>query len=129
MPAGAEFQYSILRVVPSAARGERINVGVAVFCQGHDFLRVRFAVDPDRLATLVPRLDPKDVDSHLRGLAGVAEGDSAAGVLATLTASQRFGWLTSPSSTVVQPSPVHTGLTTNPEATLDHLFKTLVETP
>jgi len=127
MPVESEFQYTILRVVPSVARGERINAGVVLFCQGHDFLRALVGVDSQRLAALTPRLDPGDIAAHLEGLRAVAEGVPTAGVLATLTASQRFGWLTSPSSTVIQPSPVHTGLTSDPAATLSRLFRTLVE--
>ena len=50
----------------------------------------------------------------------------AAATLAELPASDRFGWLTAPSSTVIQPSEVHTGLTSDPAATLDHLFDTMV---
>ena len=126
MPAEAEFQYTILRVVPSIARGERINAGVVLFCQRHDFLRARVNVHPQRLAALTPHLDPADIGAHLDGLRAVADGDPSAGVLATLTPSQRFGWLTSPSSTVIQPSAVHTGLTADPEATLRRLFATLV---
>ena len=43
-----------------------------------------------------------------------------------MTASERFGWLASPSSTVIQPSAVHTGLSDDPPATLGRLFTQLV---
>ena len=46
--------------------------------------------------------------------------------MALLSLPERFHWLVSPSSTIVQPSEVHTGMTSDPAATLDHLFATLV---
>ena len=39
---------------------------------------------------------------------------------------ERFRWLTAPRSTIVQPGPVHSGLTADPAAELTHLFDTLV---
>ncbi|HET7094757.1 MAG TPA: DUF3037 domain-containing protein [Thermomicrobiales bacterium] len=41
---------------------------------------------------------------------------------------ERFGWLTAPASTVVQPGPVHAGLCRDPAAELDHLFRRMVGT-
>jgi hypothetical protein len=38
----------------------------------------------------------------------------------------RFGMLTAPRSTVVQPSPVHAGITDDPERTLRQLMGKLV---
>jgi hypothetical protein len=128
------FSYVILRAVPSVERGEQINVGVAVFCRQRRFLGVRWEVDPDRLAAL-GRVDAiateeaaAEIDGHLRALARVAQGDPDAGPLAALEQSDRFGWLAAPSSTIVQPSEVHTGLCEDPEVTLDALFARLVAT-
>ncbi len=128
------FSYVILRAVPSVERGEQINVGVAVFCRQRRFLGVRWEVDPDRLAVL-GRVDAiaidevaAEIDGHLRALARVAQGDPQAGPLAALEPSDRFGWLAAPSSTIVQPSEVHTGLCEDPLVTLDALFVRLVAT-
>lgn len=129
MPAASEFLYTILRLVPSVERGERINVGVVVFCRQLDYLGAMCDVDAARLAVLRPALDAGEVMTHLRALCDVAEGDPRGGPMASLPATQRFGWLSSPASTVIQPSPVHTGLTQDPQATLKHLFQTLVEDP
>ncbi|MEP7105009.1 MAG: DUF3037 domain-containing protein [Chloroflexota bacterium] len=126
MPGGAEFQYLILRVVPSLERGEQINAGVVVFCQQRDYLAARVELDRGRLAALAPDLEPEEVDSALQALAAIAAGAPAAGPLSAMTASERFGWLASPSSTVIQPSAVHTGLSDDPAATLDRLFAQLV---
>lgn len=127
MPARSEFLYTILRIVPSLERGERLNAGVAVFCRQLEYLGARAMVDPVRLRALGPDLDPLEVEAHLRSLCAIAEGDASAGPLAAMSRSDRFGWLTSPTSTAVQPSPVHTGLTHDPAATLDRLYTKLVE--
>jgi hypothetical protein len=120
------FSYAILRVVPSVERGERINAGVVLFCRQRGFLGARVALDERRLAALAPELDAGAVRGHLDGLVRVAEGDPAGGPIAALPQSERFGWLVAPSSTVVQPSEVHTGLCDDPARTLDELFEELV---
>ena len=120
------FTYAILRIVPSAERGERLNVGVVLFCRQRRFLGLRFAVDPARLGALAPGLDLAAVTAHLEGLARVAEGDPDAGAVAAMPQSDRFGWLVAPASTVVQASEVHTGLCEDPASTLDALFARLV---
>jgi hypothetical protein len=120
------FTYTILRVVPSVERGEQLNVGVVLFCRQRGFLGARVAVDQQRLAALAPGLDLPELAAHLHGLVRVAEGNPAAGAIAALAPSERFGWLAAPSSTVIQASPVHTGLSEDPAATLDSLFTRLV---
>jgi hypothetical protein len=125
-PARRPFTYALLRVVPSISRGERINVGVVLHCRQLDFLDMRVALDADRLRSLAPELDPAPVRSRIDALCAVVAGRPEAGPLAELPLSERFGWLTAPSSTIIQPSQIHTGLTADPEATLEHLFATLV---
>jgi hypothetical protein len=128
VPAPEAFQYAVLRLVPRIERGELLNVGVVLFCRRRQFLAARIALDEPRLAALAPDCDPAALHPILANLAAVAAGDPAGGPLARLDASERFGWLTAPSSTMVQPSPVHTGLTEDPAADLDRLFARLVET-
>jgi Protein of unknown function (DUF3037) len=120
------FAYAIVRVVPRIERGERFNAGVVLFCRQRDFLDARVALDPVRLNALAPALDESEVRAHLDALVKVAEGDPLGGPMAALPASERFGWLVAPSSTVLQPSEVHTGLTADPRATLEQLFAELV---
>jgi Protein of unknown function (DUF3037) len=125
-PSGSAFSYLILRVVPSLERGECLNVGVVLFCRQKGFLGVRVAIDPARLRALAPDVPVADVEEHLAALVRVAEGAAGAGPIAALPQSERFGWLAAPSSTIVQPSAVHTGLADDPAATLDGLFARLV---
>lgn len=120
------FAYAVLRVVPRVERGERLNVGVALYCRRGDFLDLRTHVDGERLAAFAPDLDPEAVRSRLDALCLVIRGDPGGGALAALDPSERFGWLTAPSSTIIQPSEVHTGMTGDPRATLDRLFAQLV---
>jgi hypothetical protein len=125
------YQYALLRVVPSLPRGEQINVAVVLFCRRAGFLAVRVELDEGRLAALDPGLDLDALRAHLDGLARVAAGDQDAGAVAALPPSERFHWLVSPSSTVVQPSPVHTGLVGDepPDAVLERLVAELVRSP
>jgi hypothetical protein len=126
VPAPSPFSYLILRVVPSVERGERFNAGVVLFCRQLGFLGARVELDQACLATLYPGLALGDLNAHLHSLVRVAEGAMEAGPIAALPQSERFGWLAAPSSTIVQASEVHTGLCTDPAATLDGLFTRLV---
>lgn len=128
MPAAdsTAFAYAILRVVPRVERGERINVGVVLYCRQLDFLDLRARVDADRLAALAPQLDLAAVRASLEAIRVVVCGEPGGGALAALPASERFGWVVAPASTILQPSAVHTGLTRDPGATLDGLFAALV---
>ncbi|AUX40376.1 hypothetical protein SOCE26_017760 [Sorangium cellulosum] len=124
--AGDPFDYALLRVVPRVERGERINVGVVLFCRARDFLDVRLEPDERRLLALSPGLDLEAVRGHLDFVRRVCAGDRACGFVAELPQAERFGWLVSPSSTIVQPSRVHAGLCADPAAALDRLLATLV---
>jgi hypothetical protein len=127
MPAVASpFSYAILRLVPRVERGERFNVGVVLFCRQLGFLGLLVALDEARLAALAPGVSAAEVREHLDALVGVAEGNPAAGPIASMPPSERFGWLVAPSSTIIQPSEVHTGLCEDPQATLETLFAKLV---
>jgi hypothetical protein len=128
-PASRPFAYALLRVVPSIERGEQLNVGVVVFCRQHDFLALRAELDVARLAALAPGLDPQPIRSRLAALTDVVRGDPQAGAVALLPQSDRFGWIVAPTSTIIQPSVVHTGLTDDPQAALDRLFADLVGRP
>jgi DUF3037 family protein len=121
------FSYAILRVVPRVERGECFNAGVVLFCRQLGFLGVKVGLDERRLAALAPDASAADVQAHLDALVRVAAGDPEGEAIAALPASERFGWLVAPSSTIIQPSAVHTGLSEDPQATLDALFAELVE--
>jgi hypothetical protein len=118
-----------VRVVPHVERGEFVNAGVIVGCRPRRFLAARVALDTGRLRAIAPDCDEEEIRRHLDAIPRIAAGDPAAGPMAALSQPERFHWLVSPSSTVVQPSDVHTGMTDDPAATLEHLFRTLVLPP
>jgi Protein of unknown function (DUF3037) len=118
------FEYALLRVVPRVERGEAINVGVIVYSQAYQYLCVRIELDERRLLAVDPEVDVDAVRTALSAF----EKACTEGPLAGRPLGERFRWLTALRSTVVQPGPVHSGLTTDPAAELTHLFDTLVRT-
>jgi Protein of unknown function (DUF3037) len=127
VPGREPFQYATVRIVPRVERGELVNAGVVLFCRPLRFLGARTRLDEALLAALSPGCDPAAVRPHLAAVERIAAGDEAGGPIARLPQSERFHWLVAPSSTIVQPGPVHTGLTDDPAAELDRLFAALVE--
>ncbi|OAA20970.1 Protein of unknown function (DUF3037) [Frankia sp. EI5c] len=123
------FEYALVRVVPRVERGECVNVGVLLWCQRADFLGSRCLLDRERLVGLDPYLDLDVVAAHLSALRRVCAGGPDAGPAARMSGGERFRWLTAPRSTVVQTSPVHTGLTDDPAAELERLVELLVARP
>ncbi len=119
------FQYTVLQLVPSIERQERVNTGVVLFCRRSRFLEARTHVDVAKLELLAPGLDAAELERHLASLRAVAGGTGEHHV-AQLDQSERFHWLAAPASTIVQPTAVHTGLTDDPQATLQRLFVGLV---
>ena len=120
------YQYVVLRCVPRVDREEFLNVGVVVYCQAVDFLHVAWDVDRDRLAAAFPGLDLDQVCAALEFVEGVCAGDERGGAAAGHPMGQRFGFLKAPRSTVIQPGPVHGGVTADPAAEVDRLLDTLV---
>jgi len=118
------FEYALVRVVPRVERGEVINAGVIVYSRGHRYLAVRIVLDVTRLLAVDPAADVDAVRSALAAF----EKACTEGPLADRPLGERFRWLTAPRSTIVQPGPVHSGLTEDPAAELTHLFDTLVRT-
>jgi Protein of unknown function (DUF3037) len=127
VPGREPFQYAALRIVPRVERGEAVNAGVVLFCRPLRFLGARTQLDEGLLRALAPDCDAAAVRAALEAIERIAAGDAAGGPLAGLPPSERFHWIVAPSSTMVQPGPVHTGLTDDPRRELDHLFRRLVE--
>jgi hypothetical protein len=124
--ADAPFQYALLRVVPRIERGESLNAGVVLFARTVKFLEARVHLDHERLRVIAPDADAEAIEQHLQARTRIAAGDPEGGPIARLDQSERFNWLVAPSSTVIQPSEVHTGLCGDPAATLERLFQRLV---
>lgn len=128
MPRDA-FEYAVLRVSPRVERGETVNVGVVLFCRTQRFLGIRVEVGDRQVAALralAPGLDLEAVRAHLASIQAIVDGAASAGPIATLEMPERFRWVTSPASTVIQPSVVHGGMTDDPGTSLEELFEKLV---
>lgn len=121
------FEYALLRVVPRIERGECINAGVLVYCRAQGYVGARTHLDEARLLALDPEADVVGVRAALGAVQRVCGGGEAAGQAAGDDAGRRFRWLIAPRSTVVQPGPVHTGLTSDPAAEAGRLLDRLVK--
>lgn len=127
MPELSSYDYAVVRVVPDLERGEFLNVGVVLFSKELRTLVARVWLDECRLATLAPDADAATISAHLASIERIADGGSEAGSLGHLSASQRFHWLVAPRSTVIQTSPMHSGLCSDPIAESKRLFERLVQ--
>ena len=129
MPAPASFDYAVVRVVPRVEREEFLNAGVILFCLERDFLAARVELDVARLRALAPDVDAAMVEEHLAAVSRVAAGGEGSGPIGRLSRRERFHWLVAPRSTVIQVSPVHSGLCDDPERALEHLLDRIVRVP
>ena len=123
------FEYAVLRVIPRVERGEGVNVGVVVFCRTKGYLDARIDLGDRQVAALdalQPDLELEAVRSHLETTRQIVAGADEGGPLAKLAAPERFRWVTAPSSTMIQPSEVHGGMTDDPAGSLRDLFDRLV---
>jgi hypothetical protein len=125
-PSRVSYEYGVIRVVPQVEREEFINVGVILHCRGRDFLAAGIGLEPARLSALCPTIDPDWVQRHLESIVRICAGGPDGGPVGALPMKERFHWLTAPRSTVIQVSPVHSGLCEDPAATLEHLMQRLV---
>jgi Protein of unknown function (DUF3037) len=122
----SSYDYVLIRVVPNVERGECLNVGVLLFCRTLCFLGVRIHLDQARVLALAPDFDLAAVQQQLDDIVRICKGGPEAGPLGQMSQSERFHWLVSPRSTIIQTSQVHSGLSADPEAVLEHLLKTMV---
>lgn len=119
------FEYAVLRIMPRVDRGEFVNGAILLYCQDTGFLGIRIRPDLACVQALWPQADIEAIGEALRAAAAVAEG-RAGGVIDAEEAGSRFRWLTAPRSVVVQPGPVHTGVTDDPSAELDRIAERML---
>ena len=127
MPEKRLFEYSVIRAVPKVERGEFINVGVVLYCASVKFLKASFHLDEKRLNDFSPSLDIPSLREYLHAYEQICAGGSAAGPIGKLPVPERFRWLTATRSTILQSSPVHTGLCDDPGEKLEQIFCELVK--
>lgn len=129
MPDKFPYEYAVLRVVPLIERGEFMNVGVLMMCKPKRFIRISYQIDEERLFSLSPLLDLSLLKALLAAFDEVVKNEGAGGVIGALPLPERFRWLSAQRSTILQCSPVHTGMTTDPEASFGDLYKEYVPVP
>ena len=126
MHANNSYDYAVIRVVPSVERGECLNAGVILYCPTRRFLGAAVQLDEERLRALAPQLDFPALQQQLEHLVRICHGEENSGPVGQLSRSERFHWLVAPRSTIIQTSPVHSGICSDPEAALQSLVKKLV---
>lgn len=121
MLARSAFEYAVIRLVPRVEREEFLNVGVVLFCRTRRFLGASLRLDGPRVTAFAPDLDLAAIEEQLAHFVLVCRGGAPGGPIGELPQQERFRWLTAPRSTLIQPSPVHCGLCSEPHAALAHL--------
>jgi hypothetical protein len=129
MPGLSSFDYAIVRIVPRVEREEFINAGVILCCRTRRFLQAGIEPDWARLAALAGGWDREEIAAHLAVIPLVCRGGPEAGPIGALGLMERFHWLVAPRSTIIQTSPVHSGLCVDPARELEHLLDTMVRRP
>src|SRR5215203_1335155 len=120
------FDYATIRLVPRVEREEFFNVGVILSCPAHKFLEARIFLDEEKLKCFAPEAEAETVRHYLGIIPQICAGAAEAGLIGRLSQRERFYWLTAQRSTIIQSSPVHTGLTNDPAKMLEHLFEKMV---
>jgi len=120
------YDYAIVRVVPRVDRGEFVNAGIILSCDVERILQASIELDEAVLLALDAGVDLDLVRSSLAAIPAICAGGADAGALGQLSARERFHWLVSPKSTIVQTSPVHTGQCHDLGTVIDHLMDKMV---
>ena len=120
------YDYAVIRVVPRVEREEFVNVGVILSCPARDFLHARIEVDERKLLSLDPSIDLDSLNAHLKVIPLICDGGENTGEIGRLSQRERFQWLVAPRSTIIQISPVHTGMCNDPQDALKHLLDSMV---
>jgi len=128
VPERFPYEYAVVRVAPRVDRDEFVNAGVIVFARQQRLLEARISLDDRRLRALWPGVDVATVRQHLDAIRKICAGDPSSGPIARMSQSERFHWLTTPRSTVIQTSPIRTGLSSNLEQLPEELERKVVET-
>ena len=128
MSARIDYDFALLRVVPRVHTGAFANVGVVLHARTAEYLALRTVAGLDALSRLAPGVDPDLLGRYLASCAAICAGDARAGAVALAPPSERFHWLTAPRSDVLQSSPVHEGVCSDPAVELDALFHAYVLT-
>lgn len=121
MSVRGTFDYAVFRFVPRVELEEFFNVGVIVSCPAFKFLEARVLVNEAKLRCFSPDTPVEEVKEYLAVIPQICAGNGE-DTISKMPQRDRFYWLTAQRSTIIQSSPVHTGLTSDPAETLARLF-------
>ena len=124
MPEPCSYDYAVIRIVPDVTRQEFINAGVILFCRTRRFLAAQVHLDVQRLAALAPGIDVDAVQRQLDLIPAICAGEGPVGRLGQ---AEAFHWIVAPHSTMIQCSPVHSGITHDPAGEMAGLMVSLVQ--
>lgn len=120
------YEFAVIRVVPKIEREEFLNVGVVLFSKNHEFLKMLYHLDENKLKLLCEACDMEQILLNLQSFEKICNADQSGGPIAQMDAASRFRWLTAVRSSVIQTSRPHPGLSTDLDITLKRLFQELV---
>jgi hypothetical protein len=123
VPGPHVYDYAVVRVVPYVEREEFINAGIILFCRPARYLGAQVELDHERLRALAPDCDIAAVEEQLALIPRMCQGE---GPIGELGLAETYHWLVAPHSTVVQCSPVHSGVTDDLPGTLERLMAMMV---
>jgi hypothetical protein len=120
------FDYATIRFVPRVEREEFFNVGIIVSCPAQKFLDTKIYLNEEKLRVFAPKVEAGTIRQYLSIIPKICAGEADAGIIGKLRQRERFYWLTAQRSTIIQSSPVHTGICDDASKLLEHLFEKMV---
>ena len=126
MPNKLIYEYAIIRLVPKVEREEFINVGAILLCRENQFLEMKTQLNKEFLQQFAHDVDLNQITNYLQAWQHVCDGSEKGGKIGALEVQVRFRWLTANRSTIIQTSAVHSGLTKNPQVTLEQIYNKFV---
>jgi hypothetical protein len=121
------YEYAVIRLFPRVDRGECLNVGVVLYCKTLSYLGFRYELNESRVSAFSPEISVTEIKEHLDSFDRICQGIKDSGPIGKQDKASRFRWLTAKRSTIIQPSEIHPGYTTDPEETLEKLFFRMVK--
>ena len=122
MPDKHIYEYAIIRLVPKVERGEFLNVGIILFSKQLSYLGIKYHIDKSRFKAFSDEIDVEEINKYLKAWEAVCHGSPSGGSIGKLEIQVRFRWLTANRSTIIQSSPVHSGLCDNMDDLLKKLY-------
>ena len=120
------YEYAVLRVVPKVEREEFVNIGLLVFCKRQKYLRIQYAIFPEKIKSICSEFDINQLQENVDSFVKIGNGEKNAGPIATFEISERFRWLTAVKSSSIQTSRPHSGFASDLDETFEKLYSELV---